>query len=105
MYIDADDLIHGIRYTYTHKGCRCPDCRAANAKYKREKVRYNRDLTASSSLAFLHAYLSDALPSITHGITNSYDWWGCRCKDCTEAHGKKDREYRERRRQKLLELI
>jgi hypothetical protein len=26
---------HGKRSTYTHRGCRCEDCRAAHAQYQR----------------------------------------------------------------------
>lgn len=33
--VTTEDPAHGTRTRYTHHGCRCPDCRQANADYQR----------------------------------------------------------------------
>ncbi len=30
---------HGTRIAYAHKGCRCKDCRQAQAKYMRDRYK------------------------------------------------------------------
>jgi len=70
---------HGTRYAYV-EGCRCEDCRKANAQYQ---------LKLKKKLA------SIAIPSHLHGTLNAYANWSCRCQYCKKAnaiHSAKTRE-------------
>ena len=92
---------HGTRTCYVKRKCRRPECRAANAEYKRNKVADNKALILGTSEAFLIAGLDEALPQLTHGLPSTYEWWGCRCPDCTEAKRSRDSDYRQRRAERL----
>jgi hypothetical protein len=60
---------HGTTYSYTH-GCRCDDCRAANAKpHRRRRERGQR--------------MDGTIP---HGTNGGYSNYDCRCRPCTDAH-------------------
>lgn len=62
---------HGTRARY-HRGCRCDQCRAANAAYDRE-------LRARAGLP-------------VHGKRGTYTS-GCRCEPCTEANREYQRKH------------
>lgn len=74
---DTTPLVHGKRSTYTNHRCRCEPCKAANARYKSEKVHDNVRLRTSE--------VTEDLPEITHGVPVSYEWQGCRCEECKEV--------------------
>jgi hypothetical protein len=72
---------HGTLSRYSNQGCRCVDCRAANATYQRELIaRYAAQGGRGE-----------------HGTPYRYDT-GCRCEECRDAHNRKSREYKRRRR-------
>lgn len=58
------------RRTY-RRGCRCEDCRAANAAYTKQ-LREGRQKQLSTT-------------PIAHGA-DGYTNWGCRCEACRRAH-------------------
>jgi hypothetical protein len=97
MYPMSGLELHGNRapsyYTYKKLLCRCWQCKRANAEYKRAKVAANKGLTASSGY---EGDLFGPSSTIPHGTPNGYDWWGCRCRECTESKVDSVRERRER---------
>lgn len=93
---------HGDRTCYVKAKCRCKECRAANAEYKRNKVADNKGVTEASSAAFYDAFADDKIPQLTHGIPSTYEWWGCRCNDCTGAERDRWASYREAAKQRKL---
>lgn len=91
--MDKDEHI-ASRSCYVHNKCRRPECKAANAEYKRNKTGNNRTLTAATSAALNAAGVPFADPKLTHGLPSTYEWYGCRCPACTQAYSKRQREYR-----------
>ena len=64
-----DALKHGLRGTYVNHGCRCEECREANALYARRfRMKYRP-----------YSYLQ-------HGKNSTYLNYRCRCEDCRAAH-------------------
>src|ERR1043165_580265 len=55
---------------YSHHGCRCAVCKAANAR-RCARRRKKRD--------------PSQLPSEKHGKRSTYANWNCRCPECTAA--------------------
>jgi 5-methylcytosine-specific restriction endonuclease McrA len=41
LYMRYTHMMHGIRGTYTNRGCRCPACRAANTTWREDWKRRN----------------------------------------------------------------
>lgn len=71
---------------YTHYGCRCDECRAANtARCRRARARRLERLAAGQA-------------AVTHGSASTYTNWGCKCDECTQANTEKDAAYRDRDR-------
>lgn len=68
-------LEHGTTTGYNTHGCRCDQCRAANAAY-------SRSLAARKRAGEPVRECSRA--PITHGTTRGYNR-GCRCDDCRAA--------------------
>lgn len=65
--------VHGRRSTYVG-GCRCDECRRANADYQWALGRRRRRALAAD-------------PSIVeHGTPSTYTNWGCRCDECRAAN-------------------
>jgi hypothetical protein len=64
---------HGTYSRYI-QGCRCNECTAASAAYKRKRVAERRREVAASGLP----------SSVTHGHS-AYNNWSCRCDICTAA--------------------
>lgn len=81
------DYGHGDYRTYA-KGCRCNDCRAANAERHRGQQRRR---------------VSDpeAADRAGHGNASTYQNYGCRCRPCTEANSAKSLAYKARRRERV----
>lgn len=77
---------HGSYYGYNRQGCRCRECRAANAEYHRSYRRRRRDA--------LRAGRAD----VEHGTTDAYNNDGCRCEACKKAQAKRWRDYQYRLR-------
>lgn len=71
--------VHGTPSMY-NSGCRCDDCRAANA----ERIRGLR--------ARRRERLKTGEAEIEHGLS-AYNNWGCRCEVCTLANSQACREY------------
>lgn len=65
---------HGTYSRYV-QGCRCTECTAASAAYKRKRNAERRQEVAANGLP----------SSVTHGRA-AYSNWGCRCSICTAAH-------------------
>ena len=67
-YVAGPDAEHGTQREY-QRGCRCQECRTANAEYKR---------------ADREAARAEGLPEgdERHGTLRGYDYYGCRCPDC-----------------------
>ncbi len=85
----ASHLKHGAIVTYNYWGCRCDDCRKANADRMRESIAAN-------------AKLKKLPKDLPHGRTTTYNYWRCRCNECTAAHSAYCREAYHRRRQEVL---
>jgi len=81
-------LVHGKRYTYTKRKCRCDKCKEANAQYKSYKTANYRALQASQASESLSTDAQDFLASLTHGLPSTYEWYGCRCRECKEAEAR-----------------
>lgn len=77
---------HGDYRTYA-KGCRCTDCRAANAKRQRGQQRRR-------------VADPEAADRAGHGNASTYQNYGCRCRPCTEANSAKSLAYKARRRER-----
>lgn len=93
--MDSDEEVHvGSRSCYVHNKCREPECVKANADYKRNKSGDHRTATASTNAALSAAGIPFADPKLTHGLPSTYEWFGCRCKSCTEAFSERQRDYR-----------
>ncbi|WP_412747312.1 very short patch repair endonuclease [Krasilnikovia sp. MM14-A1004] len=75
---------HGTLSTYSNHGCRCADCRRANAQYQQQLLARYRQ----------HGGRGE------HGTDYRYRT-GCRCDRCRAAHAAEDREYRHRRQRQV----
>lgn len=74
---------HGTENKY-RRGCRCGECRAANAERGRRHRAQKANWKAS-------------VPDEVHGTINGYSNYSCRCDDCKAANTeKKRRAYQER---------
>ncbi|MCW2899003.1 MAG: hypothetical protein JWO67_1268 [Streptosporangiaceae bacterium] len=62
------------RASYTH-GCRCDTCKAANARYAKERIAGMGRQKVKKRLNGIE---------ITHGASG-YANWACRCETCTKA--------------------
>jgi DNA mismatch endonuclease (patch repair protein) len=71
---------HGTISTYSNHGCRCTDCRQANARYHQQLLGRYRQQGGRGE----------------HGTDYRYRT-GCRCDRCRGAHAAQDREYRRRK--------
>jgi hypothetical protein len=78
-----DGRSHGRPATY-RDGCRCEECRAANAaRHKAWRRRTCRNPASADRAG--------------HGKASTYNNHGCRCTGCTDAHMARITEYRQRR--------
>ena len=75
-----DGEAHGTPVGYDN-GCRCVDCRAAQAS-RAAVQRGKRRLALESGAA----------AEIKHGTVGAYGNWGCRCDECYEAHSRAVRQ-------------
>lgn len=57
-------------------GCRCPDCRYANAVFQK-KTRHQRA-----------QWLAEEPDVVEHGKLSTYNNWMCRCDPCKEVKSK-----------------
>jgi hypothetical protein len=89
----CNNAIHD-RSCYTGKRCGHPDARKANAEYKRNKTANYRAATASTNAALSAAGATFFDPKLTHGLPSTYEWYGCRCPECSEAYSQREKEYR-----------
>ena len=83
--IPMSERQHGLTGTY-QAGCRCDDCKAAQAQYARERY---------------HARKAGDVrrPGVAeHGTRAMYATHGCRCDKCKAAEAEYRREYDKRRR-------
>ena len=77
---------HGSASTYDNHGCRCDECRAANAaRHAAARKRRKVDLGAGRAV-------------VPHGKASTYANWGCRCAACTAARRDAKRAYTAKRR-------
>jgi hypothetical protein len=74
---------HGRLSTYVNRRCRCDECRAANAAYKRRHK-------AAQALS--------PIPADIHGSINAYVNRDCHCQPCRNAWSAYMRAYRTRKR-------
>lgn len=82
------DVKHGTFLAY-RKGCRCDDCRAANAEHSRRR---RANAKADPSRA----------DRAGHGNANTYRNHGCRCGPCCAAYIDYWREHNDRCQQVAL---
>jgi hypothetical protein len=71
---------HGTQYGYDTKGCRCEECRGANAASWRRKAA-NRAAREA--------------PEQPHGTLNAYNNYGCRCSECRAANAVRSQRVRD----------
>ena len=80
-YVSPDGNIeHGTVTSYSNHGCRCAECREANAASQRELIARYREQGGRGR----------------HGTNYRYQT-GCRCDRCRAAHAAEDRKWRARR--------
>lgn len=77
------DHTHGVTKTGYNKGCRHPDCIAAN----------NTANTVSRERA-----QKKEIPDHVHGTANGRNYWGCDCTPCKEANSAACKDRREKRK-------
>jgi hypothetical protein len=74
---------HGTVSGYNYHGCRCADCRAGAAEYRR---------------AWRAKLKQTPGKQVPHGTRYGYLEYGCRCYPCHRAKATYDREWAKRRR-------
>lgn len=84
---------HGTRSRYTH-GCRCDECRKANAEYQRRITRARRDKAERDADGHV-------IGKPYSGTT--YVNWMCRCDICTALNSLECRPRREAYRKRQAE--
>jgi hypothetical protein len=79
----TDDFPHGEQRGYS-SSCRCDECRAAHAAYRRAR----------------RTWLKQHAPAkqVPHGTIGGYHNYGCRCDECRQVAATYNREYNARRR-------
>lgn len=87
-------VVPSSRYAYVKYKCRCQNCKDANAEYKRAKTAQYRGLQASKGRKDISPDTQSFLDGLTHGLPSTYEWYGCRCPDCTEAKAVVSRDQR-----------
>lgn len=89
---------HGLASTYRH-GCRCDECRRANADYQRPSgasgAHRARNLARRT---FVAGRWIAPLPEAQHGTNDAYVRHGCRCISCTRANSEYQIAWRARAR-------
>lgn len=93
---------HGTLNEYKNFGCRCDECRAANAENNRVRLTApcsngcGRPAWQRTAHGRCRACASEAQrkPQI-HGTENSYDRYKCRCSECraAAARGRRHRRW------------
>jgi hypothetical protein len=63
---------------YDNYGCRCDVCRAGNAAKQKRIRESNREERELVDGVWVH-------PLATHGTLTGYQYYKCRCRDCTRA--------------------
>ena len=82
----AEDRPHGEFRTY-RSGCRCAECRRANADYYRARgYRMTHRARNYARRTFVAGRWIAPLPDDRHGTRDAYDRHGCRCISCTRAN-------------------
>jgi len=76
----------GAGTAYSHYGCRCDECRAANAARKKRRDKERARLLAAG------------LVNPTHGEVSTYSNYLCRCDECRAAWSERCRRYKADRR-------
>lgn len=72
---------HGRPVQY-NRGCRCPECTAANTRQQQKKrARRRKDKTSADRAG--------------HGKASTYANHDCRCQHCSKANAEKCAHYRE----------
>ncbi|MGD9749705.1 MAG: hypothetical protein AB7W59_01800 [Acidimicrobiia bacterium] len=86
---------HGVYATY-RSGCRCDECRRANADHCRDNSRayYKRNYAKRT---FVAGRWIAPLPEEKHGKPTTYSLFGCRCLSCTRANSEYRAAWRARR--------
>lgn len=75
---------HGIPSSY-NRGCRCAECRYANAN--RQRITGNGQRWRDKQLA--KRIVVDGVlmaPDRPHGVYGTYSTYGCRCEPCKQAN-------------------
>jgi hypothetical protein len=88
-YLDTvAELEHGKPTTYTKRGCRCTECRAAASAYSRTRKWKRAETRGEDRVA----------PWVQEHGRNAYQNSMCRCNVCTNAHKLYERKIRDTRR-------
>jgi hypothetical protein len=91
MLLMTAALKHGTRYTYVKHKCHCPECKEANSEYKRNKTAHYRSIAEAEAPENLRTANGQ---KVTHGLPSTYEWYGCKCKECSEAEAN-EKEFRQ----------
>ena len=80
---------HGTRGRY-NSGCRCDECRGAERESAIRLRREKQELLVEIDGRMVAAHL----PKEKHGRPGTYDYYGCRCRPCTDAQLESSAEWR-----------
>lgn len=80
---------HGIISSYV-RGCRCTECRAANAERQRRNQASRRlDRRKKAERVEINGVLVHPDPYGRHGTVTAYTTCGCRCDACRESESER----------------
>lgn len=82
----SGERTHGKRSTYVNYGCRCEECREANAVYQ----------VGANQRRKMRRLLGDV--DATHGMSSTYDNYKCRCSECVAAKSARNAEAYQKRK-------
>lgn len=88
-------LQHGTSNGYNEYRCRCRTCK--DFASERERARHKKR-TAGLIVKDGHAFHPQ--PGLSHGTSNAYQYYGCRCEPCRKWSSEHAKQYREKRAQK-----
>jgi hypothetical protein len=92
-----DVTTHGGSGGAYARGCRCPECCAANTArtMRRRNERYAVRVWRIGADGTPYLFAPGA--ELAHGAESTFNNWGCRCPPCAAANSAKCSDYRDRK--------